>query len=236
MLSMDSLQSNVLDENTLALLMELIISVNMLLEICFVVALAIGVAAVFWFMVRQSSEKIVRQYRKMSQQLKLDLTEPDAQLGGFIRSEPFVHGVYRRREMSISVPGKGLQNTRQIETILKIKVNEAAFTWQMTATGLLGGFRQRDSGSKERWLSGDSLFDSVVDVRTNDDERFARIFHVDRRALIANILKGSKGTIALRGSVLSFAEFGLIAEDAKRERFLEIAELLCDVAEVVEGR
>lgn len=233
---MDSLQHNVLGENTLALFIVFIISINMLLEICFVGVLAFGVAAVFWFMVRQSSEKIVRQYRKMAQQLKIDLTEPDAQLGGFIRSEPFVHGVYRRREMSISVPGKGLQNTRQIETILKVKVDEASFTWQMTATGLLGALRQRDGGTKARWVSGDSLFDSVVDVRTNDEGRFGRIFHVDRRAIIAKILKGSKGTIALRGGVLSFAEFGLIADDASRERFLEITELLCDLAEVVEGR
>lgn len=233
---MESLQSNILSKNTLALFMVLIILVNMVLEICFVIALAIGVAALFWFMVRQSSEKIVRQYRKIAQQLNLSLTEPDAQLGGFIRSEPFVHGVYRRREMSISVPGKGLQNTRQIETILKVKVDEEIFTWQMIATGLLGALRQRDNGSKERWNSGDSLFDSVVDVRTNDEGRFARIFHVDRRALIAKILKGSKGTITLHGSVLSFAEFGMIADDAKRERFLEITELLCDIAEVVEGR
>ena len=153
-----------------------------------------------------------------------------------IRSEPFVHGVYRRREMSISVPGKGLQNTRQIETILKVKVDESDFTWQMTATGLLGGFRQRDSGSKERWVSGDSSFDTVVDVRTNDEGRFARVFHVDRRAVIAQILKGSKATITLRGGVLSFAEFGLIADDLKRERIMEITDVLCNWAEVVEGR
>lgn len=236
---MDSLQHNVLVEKTLALQSAFTISVLMVLEICFVVTLAIGVAVVFWVMVRQSSEKIVRQYRKMAQQLKVSVTEPEAQLGGFIRSEPFIHGVYRRREMSISVPSKGLQNTRQIETVLKVKVDETSFTWQMTATGLLGGFRQRDSGSKARWVSGDSSFDTVVDVRTNDEDRFARIFHVDRRAVIAKILKGSKATITLREGVLSFAEFGLIADDLKRERIMEITELLCDlaeVAEVVEGR
>jgi hypothetical protein len=231
-----SLQLNVFGENTLALRVVFSISVLMVLEICFVVVLAVAVAAVFWFMVRQSSEKIVRQYQKMALRLKVGLTEPEAQLAGFIRSEPFIHGIYRRREMSISTPGKGVQNTRQIETNLKVKVNEASFTWQMTATGLLGGFRQRDSGTKARWMSGDSSFDTVVDVRTNDDARFARIFHVDRRAVVAKILKDSKGTIALRGGVLSFAEFGLIADDLKRERFLEITELLCDIAEVVEGR
>ena len=208
----------------------------MLLEICLIVVLSIGVAALFWLMVRQSSEKIVYQYRKIAQQLKVDLTEPTPQLAGFIRAEPFVHGVYRQRELSISVPGKGLQNTRQIETIIKVQADNETFTWQITAAGLLGGLRQRDSGSKQRWLSGDSLFDSAIDLRTNDDVRLARIFHRDRRALIATVLKDSKGTIALRGGVLSFSEFGLIADDAKRERFLQLTELICDLAEAVEGR
>ena len=208
----------------------------MLLEICFIVMLSIGVAALFWLMVRHSSEKIMRQYRTIAQQLKVDLTEPTPQLAGFIRAEPFVHGVYRQREISISVPGKGLQNTRQIETIIKVKVDGESFTWQITATGLLGGFRQRDSGSKQRWLSGDSLFDSAIDVRTNDEVQFARIFDSDRRALIAQVLKDSKGTIAQRGGVLSFSEFGLIADDTKRERFLQLTELMCELAEVVEGR
>jgi hypothetical protein len=208
----------------------------MLLEICFIVMLSIGVAALFWLMVRHSSEKIMRQYRTIAQQLKVDLTEPKPQLAGFIRAEPFVHGVYRQREISISVPGKGLQNTRQIETIIKAKVDDESFTWQITATGLLGGFRQRDSGSKQRWLSGDSLFDSAIDVRTNDEVQFARIFDSDRRALIAQVLKDSKGTIAQRGGVLSFSEFGLIADDTKRERFLQLTELICDLAEAVEVR
>jgi hypothetical protein len=208
----------------------------MLLEICFIVMLSIGVAALFWLMVRHSSEKIMRQYRKIAQQLKVDLTEPTPQLAGFIRAEPFVHGVYRQREISISVPGKGLQNTRQIETIIKVKVDGESFTWQITATGLLGGFRQRDSGSKQRWLSGDSLFDSAIDVRTNDEVQLARIFDSDRRALIAQVLKDSKGTIAQRGGVLSFSEFGLIADDTKRERFLQLTELICDLAEAVEVR
>ena len=233
---MDSLQHIVFAENTLALIGSIPITITMVLEICFVVALAIGVAVVFWMIVQHSSEKILRQYRQMALQLKITLTEPEARLYGFVRSEPFLHGMYRKREISISTPAKGLQNTRQIETVVKVKVSDNSFTWQMTATGLLGGLRQRDSGSKTRWLSGDSIFDSMVDVRTNDEERFARIFHVDRRALLVKALKGSKATITLRGGVLSFAEFGLIADDLKRERIMEVTDLLCDFAEVVEGR
>ena len=234
--SVDSLQHIVFSENTLALWGIFSISIDMVLEICFVIALAIGVAAVFWVIVRHSSEKIVRQYKKMAFRLKLDLTDPEAQMWGFVRSEPFLHGMYRKREMSISVPAKGLQNTRQIETVVKIKVKESSFTFQMTATGLIGALQQRDSGSKARWMSGDPGFDTVVDVRTSDEERIARVFHVDRRALILKVLRGSKARIVLRDGVLSFAELGLIADDLKRERIIEVTELLCDFAEVVEGR
>jgi hypothetical protein len=35
---------------------------------------------------------------------------------------------------------------------------------------------------------------------------------------------------------LSFSEFGLIADDTKRERFLQLTELICDLAEAVEVR
>lgn len=208
----------------------------MFLEICFVIALAIGVAAVFWMIVRHSSEKILGQYKKMAFQLKISLTEPEAQMCGFVRSEPFLHGTYRKREISISVPAKGLQNTRQIETVVKVGVKQSSFTFQMTATGLIGALQQRDSGSKSRWMSGDPGFDTVVDVRTSDEERFARVFHVDRRALISKVLRGSKARITMRDGVLSFAELGLIADDLKRERIVEVTDLLCDFAEVVEGR
>ncbi|WP_162026154.1 MULTISPECIES: hypothetical protein [unclassified Lentimonas] len=172
----------------------------------------------------------------MALQLKVALTEPEAQLYGFVRSEPFLHGMYRKREISISTPAKGLQNTRQIETVVKVGVKQSSFTFQMTATGLIGALQQRDSGSKKRWMSGDSSFDTVVDVRTSDEGRFARIFHVDRRALISKVLRGSKARITMRDGVLSFAELGLIADDLKRERIIEITDLLCDFAEVVEGR
>ena len=138
--------------------------------------------------------------------------------------------------MSISVPAKGLQNTRQIETVVKMKVNSGSFTWHVTSTGVIGRLRQRDSGTKSRWNSGDPVFDAMVDVRTSDEGRFGRIFDEARRSVVVNILRGSKGSIKLRGDVLSFEEFGLIADDQTSERYMEITEVLCQLAEVVEGR
>jgi hypothetical protein len=206
------------------------------IEVVFVLVLAVGIAYLFWLMLRNASDKIGRQYEKMAFRFRVHMTEPPAQLCGFIRAEPFLHGIYRDREISLSVPGKGLQNTRQIETILKIMVNDKSFKWQMTATGLFGGMRQRDSGIKQRWSSGDSVFDTAVDVRTNNDERLRRILDSARLDEIRDILKGSKASISLRDGVLYFSEFGLIADDIKRERFEQVTEFLCLLAEVIEGR
>ena len=61
----------------------------------------------------------------------LELTAPDGVLFGFVRPEPFLHGNYRQREVSISAPGKGLQNTRQTETVLKLSVADKGLRLQM---------------------------------------------------------------------------------------------------------
>ena len=208
----------------------------MLLEVVSVLVLAAGITALFWVMVRSASVKIERQYGKIAQRFRIELTKAEPKLFGFMRPEPFVHGKYRGREISISVPAKGLQGTRQVETTLKVAAASRGFSWQMTSTGLLGGFRQRDSGVKARWSSGDRVFDSAIDVRTNDEERLTRVLHEGRRELILDILKGSKGSIYLGEGVLVFAEMGLIADDVARERFEQITDTFCDLAEVLEGK
>ena len=205
-------------------------------EITLVVLLALGVAALFWVMVRQSAQKIVRQFQQLAQYFAVELTVPAAQLGGFVRSEPFIHGRYRGREMSISVPGKGLQNTRQIETTLKLELRDKALQWHMSANGLLGGLRRRRSGQTGPCLSGDARFDAAVKVYGNDAPRLQRILDAERRAQLSAHLSAGKGTLTLSDGVLCFAEFGLIADDPKRQRFEQIAELLCDLAEIIENR
>jgi hypothetical protein len=208
----------------------------MVIEVAFIVTLMVGLAVFFWIIVRNVSRKISGQYEKLAYYCKIEMTQPEPRLLGFLRPEPFVHGLYNGREMSISVASKGLQNTRQIETVLKVKVDEKAFNWQMTTTGLFGGLRQRDSGTKERWSSGDSAFDTSIDIRTNDGERLRRILPEKRRNEILRILKKSKASIYLRDGVLSFTEFGLIANDETRERFEEITDFFCLLAEEVEAR
>jgi hypothetical protein len=207
----------------------------MLLEVSFVLAIAAGVAYLFWMMLRNASQKIGAQFTKLADRFDLELTQPAAQLAGFNRPEPFVHGRYRDREISISVPGKGLQNTRQIETTLKIEVAEKNFSFQMTASGLLGGLRQRDSGGMPRCKSVETAFDGALDVRTDNDDRLIQLLDAPQREKILTLIKQSKGTIYLRGGVLAFAKIGLIAKDAERKLFEEAVEFFMDLAERIEA-
>lgn len=206
------------------------------IEIAFVVMLGVGLAVFYWIIVRKASGKISRQYQKIALQLRVKMTDPEPQLLGFIRPEPFVHGVYRGRAMSISVPGKGIQNTRQIETTLKIKLDDKGLQWQMTAKGFLSNMRQRDSAGMERWQSEDNTFDLAMDVRTNEPARLTRILHDDRLEQIVGVLKGNKASIYLGEGMMVYTKFGLIADDHERERFLKVTELFCNLAEVIEGR
>lgn len=203
-------------------------------EIVFVSALTIAVAAIFWLILKSASEKIIAQYRRLSETLQLEITVPESKLLGFVRNEPSLYGHYRGREISLSVPGKGLQNTRQVETLLKVGLSDTKLKAQLTATGPLAGMRQRDSGGQARWKSGDTQFDNAVDVRSNQGEALGTLLTKERRSWLASMLKRSKGTVYIGGGALTFAKLGLIGNDHTRQEFEDALEFLCDFAESAE--
>lgn len=204
------------------------------IEIAFILALVALVIAIFWIVLRNSSEKISAQFRLLAERLELELEQPPAKMAGFLRPEPSLYGTYRGREMSISVPGKGLQNTRQIETVLKMAIADKSLSAQLTAAGPLGGLRQRDSGKQARWKSGDANFDKLVDVRTKHGERLAELLGETERAWLADTLKKSKATLYIGGGNIAYARLGLIGNDPTREDFEHAAEFLCDIAEKID--
>lgn len=207
----------------------------MLTQIVFAVILVIGIATLFWFVLRLSAERIVAQYQQLSERFDLELTIPDSKMAGFVRPDPFVHGNYRGREMSISAPGKGMQNTRQSETVVKLSVRETALQLQITEAGLLGGMRQRDSGQKDRWMSGDRDFDASLDVRTNDGVRLAMLLDIEVQRALLDLLKNSKATIYVRNGVMAVVALGMIADNKRRDFFVQATEFMCDFAEVLES-
>ena len=206
-----------------------------MLEFIFIIALVVVVTAVFWLVLRNSSTKISAQYQQLSEQLGLELNQPPAKMRGFLRPEPSLYGQYRGREVSISVPGKGLQNTRQVETVLKVEVRGLRLNAQLTATGPLSGMRQRDSGGLPRWKSGDAAFDAAVDVRTDQGDILGDLLNNERRAWLAMILSQSKGTLYLGKNKLVYARLGLVANEKARHELEAAVELLCDLAETIEA-
>jgi hypothetical protein len=201
--------------------------------VAFFIALVVAVAGIYWLVLKNASEKIARQYQLLSQSYDLELNIPEPAMAGFIRPEPSLYGHLNNREVSISVPGKGLQNTRQIETVLKLEISDKKFAAQLTGTGLLGSFRQRDSRGMERWKSGSDRFDSAVDVRTNDAATLERLLDEEARDSVAAVLKKGKGSIYIGSGVLAYAELGLIADDRRRERFESVLRLFLRFAEAL---
>jgi hypothetical protein len=204
-------------------------------EIIFIIFLIIAVALVYWIVLKSSAEKIATQYQLLAARFELALNQSAAKMRGFIRPEPSVYGSYRGREMSISVPGKGLQNTRQIESVLKLELKGSLLSAQLTAAGPLSGLRQRGSHSQARWKSGDEHFDSAIDVRTDHGGALTALLTEERRMWLTSNLKRSKATLYIGGDNLAYAKIGLIADETTRKDFEEAAEFLCDLAESVEA-
>ena len=204
-------------------------------EIIFIIVLIIAVAAVYWIVLKSSAEKIATQYHLLAERFGLELNQSVVKMKGFIRSEPSVFGSYRGREISISAPGKGLQNTRQIESVLKLELKGSQLSAQLTASGPLSGLRQRDSGGQARWKSGDERFDHTIDVRTDQGGALAALLTEERRIWLADTLKKSKATLYIGGGNLAYAKLGLIANETTRKDFEAATEFLCDLAESVEA-
>lgn len=204
-------------------------------EFLFIFALVAAIAAIYWLVLQRSATRIDAQYQRLAEQFDLDLNQTPPTMGGFLRPEPSVYGQYRGREISISVPGKGLQNTRQVETVLKIEVCGLGLNAQLTATGPLSGMRQRDSGGLPRWKSGDAPFDREIDVRTDQGEALGELLGDEQRAWLIPTLRRSKGTLYMGKDKLVYARLGLVATDATRRELEEAVEFLCDLAETVES-
>jgi len=204
--------------------------------VLFFLILVFAITALYWMVLKNSAEKIARQYAVLARAYELELNQPEPAMGGFIRPEPSLYGRMRGRELSISVPGKGLQNTRQIETVLKLEIADKKFAAQLTGSGLLGSFRQRDSRGMDRWKSGNQAFDAAIDARTNDTERLTRLLGDTFQESIVSILKKGKGSIYVGSGVMAYAELGLIADDAARERFESVLDLFLQLADAMEGR
>lgn len=206
----------------------------MLTTATYIIALIALVLSLYWIILRNSSSRIIYQYKCLSKNLNLELELHEPKLAGLIRSEPAAFGTYRGREISFSAPGKGLQNTRQIETVLKVKLRDEILNAQFASAGIMGRLRQRDSGKKSRWFSGDKNFDATIDIRSDQGERLKSILTTEILQWLAHSLKKHRAQLYIGNGVIAYTEIGLIANDAMRERLEQTVEFLCDFAQDID--
>ena len=206
-----------------------------MLKIAFLITALIGIVlSLFWIILKSSSTKIQAQYTQLAGKLGIKLETPPPKLGGFIRSEPVACGIYRGREISFSAPGKGLQNTRQIETVLKIELRNRFLNAQFAPTGIMGSLGQRDSGKLSLWKSGDKAFDTAIDIRSDQSDRLRPLLTPGILRFLMQSLKKRNARLYIGNGVIAFTEIGLIADEAARLRFEQSTEILCDFAENAE--
>jgi hypothetical protein len=201
----------------------------------FVLLLVIAVALLYWVALRHAANRIATQYTRLAEALGLELNQPEPVMAGFIRPEPSVHGHHEGREISLSVPGKGLQNTRQIETVLKVELKHNRFAAQIVPNGVFGGLRQRDSRGMQRWKSGDEEFDQAWDLRTAPGQAVAQVFNSEIRNALVREMGKKKGSLYIGSGTIAYAELGLISDAATRERFEQLLRVLFELAEAIEA-
>jgi len=209
---------------------------GMFLQVVFLLILVAGIAGLFRMLLQRAAERSRRQHRALAERFDLAMEDPPPRAFGFVWPEPAVHGRYRGREVSVAPTGKGLQNTRQIETAVKAEARAGGLEMQLTAAGVLGRMRQRDSRASTRCSTGDDSFDEAVDLRASDVHAPPRIFEdADLRRRVRETLQTTRGTLYAGKDTLVFVRFGLIQADRERESIESIVELLCDLGERIEA-
>jgi len=208
----------------------------MLPEILFAIFLVVATVALFWYLARLAAVRVATQFEALANQFELELTRREPQWLGFHRPEPSLYGQYRGREISISVPGHGKQNTRQIETMLKVEVRDQRLSAQFNLKGWMASLEKKLSKGRTEWKSGDPAFDEVIEASSKSPKLLEMILTPERRQWLVQTLQAGKGSLYMGAGVLTYAELGLISDENRRQRFAETLTFLCDLAEAVEGQ
>jgi len=174
-------------------------------------------------------------YETLARDLSLELTTGTPKLWGFIRPEPFVHGHYRGREVSIAAGGRGLQGTREVETVIKVGGKTGNFRLQVTRSGKLAKMKQRDAGKDKPFKTGLLEFDQHFDLRGNRAPETSRLLNKEIREQMLACLAGSTGTLYLRNDMAVFVEYGLLTSEARRLKTVTRLELLINMLEAIEA-
>lgn len=174
-----------------------------------------GAIAAITFNLRQHG-KLVAQFRRMGEKYELELTVPEATMGGLYRRSPTLYGRYRGHELSIFPKGYGLDNTRQTDTAVRVSTRvDQKLHLTLAKRNISGKLGQ--IGRLKEVKTGDAAFDEAFSLRSNDPEQAVEIFDEKRRAALQREWPHSDSFFTLQDGIITHLRFGLPYEDDARQ-------------------
>ncbi|GHB92337.1 hypothetical protein [Cerasicoccus arenae] len=192
------------------------VSAGVWMMLVVMVLLLLGVAIVaISFNLRQHS-KLVEQFRRLGEKFDLELTIPKATLGGLYRRNPTLYGRYLGHEMSIYPKGYGLDNTRQTDTAVRITtMADSKLHLTIARRNLTGKMGQ--IGRLKECKTGDTSFDEVFSLRSNDPAQAVKVFNDQWRAKLSAEWPKLDSFLTLQDGIITHLRSGLPYEDESRE-------------------
>lgn len=204
----------------------------LLLGIMLVLLIATGIAAILYNM--RLSKQVIRQFETLGERFGLEITVPQASLGGLYQRNPTLYGKHADREMSIYPRGYGMDNTRQTDVALRIETRapkEFALTFaKRNAIAKLGQMRRL-----EVCETGDAAFDKAFSLRSNNPGAASALFGAEMRERICGVWKADSGFLSLHDRILAYEEMGLPRSEAQSNHLEEVAKLCLELADALDA-
>jgi len=191
--------------------------------------LALAVVAAIIFNLKQHA-KLVAQFRRLAEKFDLEITLPEATMGGLYRRNPTLYGRWRGHEMSIYPKGYGLDNTRQTDTAVRVSTRaNPAFEFTLAPRNFTGKLGQ--IGRLKESPTGDRAFDERFSLRSRDPAAAKALFTEPLRERVAQAWPTVDAFLSLHDGYLTFLRFGLPTDDAAREQLEVMADFLADLSD-----
>ena len=198
------------------------------MHIPFPLILLVGASLFLWMLLvvikNFASGSLVKNYKKLGETYNANV-DFSKKIGS--AKYPSAHGNYRNREMVIesytNVAGKNSPNT-----LVKVNCNNPSnFTLSLK--------KKNKKTIDSNVQTGDSEFDAVFTMKTNDPEKAINILdYTIKFKLLQTANLGFNGELLLDGNTISYNEPGLIKKESSLLRIELLLHVLSDIADDLE--
>jgi hypothetical protein len=188
---------------------------------------AVVPVAMIWA-VAKSTRRIRENMARLAADLGLRLDPPE-QPKGWLAPPQRALGHVRGKAVLIHTYSTGSGKSRRTWTALTVTPNlKGDLTFSLSREGF--GTRVLQLFGAKEITVGNREFDEAWFVQTNDPDFL-------RAALLPEVqqkFRPFRGTFKLENSAISYVEEGVIQNDERRLRYVQAADLVCDLADVAE--